>query len=368
MTIALCPECRDSGPGGLRLARKIRQTAKGTVATIACGLLLNASLATLAASASAQSSAGSAAAQGLFDEAKALMAAGNAAAACPKFEESQRLDPGGGTLLNLALCYEKLGRLASAWSRNLDAAAAAKASGNSARENAARKRAAALAPRVSRLQINVASEANVPGLELTRDGEPVGAAQWGVAIPADAGEHTIVAKAPGFKEWRGTATVQGEGTRSSLDVPRLQAEPAPPPAAPPPEPISATPTAAATPPEAPQNAAPLSSQRIAALVVGGVGVVGLGVGIAFGIKSKSEHDDSSKTCSGADCTDQAGIDAGLDAHRSGNVATVASIIGVAGLACGTVLWFTAPKPHAEASTPALRVGIGPGSVRAWGTF
>lgn len=346
------------------MARKIRHKAKG----LACAVLLNASLLTFAMPGSAQSSADSAAAQGLFDEAKALMAAGKASEACPKFEESQRLDPGGGTLLNLALCYEKVGRLASAWSRNLDAAAAAKASGNSARENAARKRAAALAARVSKLQINVPSDASVPGLELTRDGEPVGVAQWGVAIPADSGEHTIVAKAPGFKEWRGSTTVKGEGTRTSIDVPHLEAEPAPPPVPLEPKPAAVVAPATVTQPDATAEHAPLGTQRIVALVAGGVGVVGLGVGIAFGIKSKSEHDDANKTCSGSDCTDPAGVEAGLAAHRSGNVATVASIIGIAGLAGGALLWFTAPKPSADASAAPLRIGIGPGTVHAWGTF
>jgi len=331
---------------------------------IACGVVLCASLATPAG---AQSSADSAAAQGLFDEAKALMAAGKASEACPKLEESQRLDPGGGTLLNLALCYEKIGRIASAWSRNLDAAAAAKASGNTARENAARKRAAALAARVSKLALNVPDEAKVPGLELTRDGEPVGTAQWSVPIPADPGEHTIVASAPGFKEWRGVATIKGEGTRTSIDVPRLQAEPTPQPVQT--EPARDVPAPPVTQPKSAQERGTrLGTQRVLALVSGGIGVVGVGVGIAFGVKSKSEHDDAAKTCTGSDCTDPAGVEAGLAAHRSGNVATVASIVGVAGLAFGTVLWFTAPKPGADASASALRFGIGPGSVYARGSF
>jgi tetratricopeptide (TPR) repeat protein len=128
------------------------------------------------------------AAQALFERAKKLMAEGHAAEACPKFEESQRLDPGSGTLINLARCYEQMGRLASAWNGYLEAASAAKASGNGQREKEARKRADAIRPRIANLVINVAPEAQATaGLEVSRDGEPIGKAQWGVPIPADEG-------------------------------------------------------------------------------------------------------------------------------------------------------------------------------------
>lgn len=70
------------------------------------------------ASAHAQSSSSGeivAAARALFDDGKRLMLEKRWDEACPKLAESQRLDPGGGTILALALCYEGTGKTATAW-------------------------------------------------------------------------------------------------------------------------------------------------------------------------------------------------------------------------------------------------------------
>jgi hypothetical protein len=85
-----------------------------------------------------------AAATALFDDGRKLMAEHKYADACPKLAESQRLAPSGGTLLNLADCYEHTGQTASAWVSWKDVAARASAAGKADVEKRALARAAAL--------------------------------------------------------------------------------------------------------------------------------------------------------------------------------------------------------------------------------
>ncbi|WP_437805522.1 hypothetical protein [Sorangium sp. So ce1078] len=207
--------------------------------------------------------ADTAAAQALFDAARQLMAQGKYADACPKLEESQRLDPGIGTRFNLAACYEQLGRTASAWSTFLDVAGAAKAAGQVEREKVARQRATALEPRLIRLTITAPADAPAD-LQVKRDGAPVGRAQWGMPVPVDPGKHTIEAAAAGRSPFVKTVELTRAGATETVAIPPLpagaQARAAAPPAG-----TSAPPASAAAPP--PRFAAP--PPRAAAPPAGG---------------------------------------------------------------------------------------------------
>src|SRR5689334_2851506 len=91
----------------------------------------------------------------LFKQAKELIPAGRIHEACEKLEESQRLDPGGGTLLNLAVCHELEGRSASAWVEFTEALRLARRDQRQDRLELAEQHLAALRPKLGTLTIVV---------------------------------------------------------------------------------------------------------------------------------------------------------------------------------------------------------------------
>jgi serine/threonine-protein kinase len=306
----------------------------------------------------AQSASDQAAATALFKQGRDLMAAGKYADACPKLAESQRLDPGAGTLLNLATCYEKNGQIASAWTTYQDAASAAQKAGEAERVKAARAKVAALEPTLPTLTIVVPAAADRPDLEIRRDGALVGRAAWGAPIPVDPGPHPLDASAPGKTAWHGQAQVGGAGAKVSIEIPPLNDAAAPVPTAPA---APATTAPATTAPAAPpaDSTAPSSSgstQRLLGLISGGVGLVGIGVGSVFGAIAMSENNSTSGHCNGTVC-DAPTVSTLNDARDDATVSTVAFIAGGVLLAAGVVLYLTAPK---GAPTTGLLLSPGAG--------
>jgi serine/threonine-protein kinase len=308
-----------------------------------------------AAPAGAQTSAESkAAAEALFDEGKRLLDQGQFAAACEKLAQSDRLDPAVGTQLNLAICYEKAGKTASAWATYRRAAASARARGQAEREKLARDSADVLEPKLSRLTISVPNEARVDGLTILKNGERVAADVWGQPVPVDPGEVSVEASAPGRQTWRTSIVIKDPSKTEMLTIPALSAETnaaveeAPAPA------TSSAPQAAPTTSATADLSDVGSSQRTWGLVIGGVGIVGLAAGGFFALQAQSKNDDSKAFCSQQDpntCTRE-GVELRDDARASGNVATVAMGLGLALAATGALLYVTAPSAPTSA-----RVGV-----------
>ena len=284
-------------------------------------------------------------AQALFEEARKLAEENRWGEACPKFAASQQFDPGAGTLLNLANCYEKNGQTASAWGSFKEAAAMAKQQQHAEWEALARARALAIEPTLSRLTILVPPESRVEGLEVKRNGVALASGAWGSPLPLDPQAHIVEATAPGRKKWVTTVTLAPDGATSTVTIPTLEAAPEPP----------------AT--EVAQASSGVSPQKITGVVIAGLGLVGLGIGSVTGLLAVSKAKDSRKLCPGSTCNpdsaEQAdGFRANEDARGLANISTFAFVIGGAALAAGGILFFTAPR--ATVSPPsAARIRIAP---------
>jgi hypothetical protein len=282
------------------------------------------------------------------------MAAGKIAEACPKFAAAADLTSTAGVRLNLADCYEQLGRTASAWAKAQDALTAAERAGDAAAAQFARERVAALEPKLSYVFVTVAKEAAVTGLEVRRDGEKLPTAAWGVPMPVDPGEHEVSATAPGRKRWSEKKEVTGAGTKVSFAVPELHED--------------SSAAAAITPAPAPEGSSRpaetpslWSTQRTLALVAGGVGVAGAVVGTVFGLQAMSKKDEADAACPSVRCSDANAVQASQDALTAGTVSTIGFVVAGVGLAGGAVLWLTAPKTTTQ-------IGLGPGLVQMRGTW
>ncbi len=326
-----------------------RRPTSGLIAALVLGALASAS-----SSAFAQGSTAKVSAEALFEEGRRLMSDGKIADACPKFAESQRLDPSPVTLLNLASCYEKSARPATAWATYKEGASSASAAGRQDLVATAQRHAEALLPTLPRMNLTVA--APVDGMTVSLDGVSVGRAEWGIAVPIDPGVHTVDAAAPHFKPWSTKLTVGTEATTTPVAIPALEAAPAD--VAPPPTPATPSAPPPATTAEPPAVDSSVGhTQRTVGLVLGAVGIVGLGVGAGFAVSAKSQYNGSLSDCLASapnECS-SAGVNERNSAISAGNVASVAVTVGAVALAGGVVLWLTAPTGHASgADRAALR--------------
>ncbi|UQA57783.1 PEGA domain-containing protein [Polyangium aurulentum] len=159
------------------------------------------------------------AAEALFKAGRTLVKQGDYAAGCPKFEASLALNPSASTMINIALCHEHEGKIASAWEDYHRAIVLNRETAGEQRkrdlEDIAKKGIAALEPRVPKLVVTV--EPAPEGLEVRRDGKPLPKAALGEALPADPGPHEVRASAPGHEAETQTVTLE-EGKTATVKL------------------------------------------------------------------------------------------------------------------------------------------------------
>jgi hypothetical protein len=232
--------------------------------------------------------------------------------------------------------------------------------GDATRQQVARERAAALAPRLARLTVTVPPASDIAGLTVKRDGEAMERGAMGSPVPVDPGSIAFEVGAPGRAPKRVVVTV-APGEQARFDVPALEVAPA---AAgtngSAPSPPGALP--ATEPPSTEHAAADRPWQRPAALVLAGAGVVAAGVGVVLALTAKSSYDHafSSGNCDHATLTCNGdGQSETSGARTSANVGGVVLGVGAALVVGGGVLFFTAPSSPQAASLHVAPV-LGPG--------
>ena len=312
-------------------------------ARIASKVLLAGWLVAMTAQAQSQDRA---AADALFRAARDDFDRGAYVQACLKFAESHRLDPAPGTLLNLSLCYEKIGKVASAWEGYRQVAEKLR----DERVGFATARSSALEQRLPWLTLRLPAGAP-KGTRVFRDGGELLEPSLGIALPVDPGKHEIVVKAEGYED--ATSVLElGEGARRDVVV-RVGAKAS--------APASAR-SSAALPPRARPEATE-SPVRTLAWVLGAVGVAGVGTSLFTGARAMSDKSVVRDHCVDKRC-DAEGLDAASSGRTMATVSTVAGAVGVTGLAVGTYLLLSGNREAA----PATRVDVAflpDGGAVAW---
>jgi hypothetical protein len=289
--------------------------------SVACAL-------SLASEARAQVDA--AAAERLFQEGRSLLTKGETASACAKFEESMRLDPAAGTLLNLAQCREAEGKLASAWGHFRELATMARRAHQVPRALHAEERVRALEPRLPHLTIVAPADAP-KGLRVMRDGVAYSEATLGVSIPVNPGPLHLRAEAPGFEAVQEDSLSIREGESLTWTIPALPR------------------STVSSPPATNASGSTLRATGLVTAAAGGVvTAVGLGLGLSAMLSVEAAKRDH---CVDTRC-DAVGRSAMESADTRADLSTILTVVGVTALATGLVLWVLAPSNAARSARRA----------------
>jgi len=239
--------------------------------------------------------------------------------ACPKFEESQRLDPAIGTHYALPILREggpsreRLGGFTSTWHPRRGAER------GWIREQYAK--AARCAPGAATVADHgrVRRRAGRPARDQARRRDAARRAVGGCRCRTDPGSHVIAATAPASSRSKTSVVVQDEGKVVEVQLRRS------------PTPRSATDGPSASRRRAcrepsrrrpPRGRTASGTQRILAIAAGAGRLAAWSVGNIFGLETLSKHSSSQQQCPGNVCSSRRPPDV-TTAKNAGNVSTIA---------------------------------------------
>lgn len=292
----------------------------------------------------------------LFKQAKDLLKEGKVAEACERFRESYETDPALGSLMNLADCLERDGRIASAYGRWGEAAELAQRKQDD-RLDFTRQRRDALKSKLSFLTVQVSGSGE--GLSVYRGNTKLTSGAFGIALPTDPGEAVVQVVRGDSVLWeRKVQLKEAESATVLVDLGEIAR------VNPPPVKKRVDQRERGTGQGEAQESF-WNTQRIAGFAVMGAGVVGAAIGFTFGGLAASKSGDIDEGCTSGDtrfCTN-AGREAVDEAKTFADVSTYTLIASGIVAAVGLTVFVTAPSAAAEledrASAPGFRVGLSP---------
>lgn len=280
----------------------------------------------LAATASADSKQR---AEKLFEDGRKYLANGEYSLACTAFEESQAVEPAIGTQLNIALCYEKWGKLAAAYTVYLEAERQAREVKDK-RSTVARKQADAIEPKLARLRVIVPDGIDPYAIYLL-DEKEIEVAKLAGELVLDAGPHEIEVRVAGAPPTKNAITLEaGQRAKLELALPAKAKQPVP-----------------VTRP-APAPVVTITTTRSRPRLFGGIGLVAAGavatgIASAIALDARSDYNAANERCPDGNCASRADFEATRDARERARTMTWVFAGGLAVVTIGTVLILTSKQ-------------------------
>jgi len=308
-------------------------------------------------------------AESLFREGRALIREERYTEACDKLEESQRLVRAAGTLLNLAVCHEKEGKLSTAWLEYQESVGIAIRMNRPDREAVARERMAAIEPLIPHIRIDVPADARVEGLVILSGETEIPNASWGLPFPVDPGTQSLRATAPGHVPW--SIEIRSEaGKDETVTIPRLSRTPAL-------NAVSPAPKAPARPTEtkraqvapitsaAPEQDESGSGLRTVGWMSGGAGLALLAAGGYYGVRALQKRSESDELCPTHGCYVE-GVALNDEARELAVKSNVLLAAGAVLVGAGVVVLATVPagRDTQTDSAPRVSIAAGPTNINA----
>lgn len=273
------------------------------------------------------------------------MEAGDLAHACPKFAESEKLDPAPGTLLSLADCEERARSFVKA--REHYQLAASGFPKKDPRRAFATGRAQALEKRIAHVTLRLAADAP-PDASVRLGDVVVPRSDLGTSTAVDPGDVQVKVSAPGRKDNAFTVTfAEGETKDVACEVGLAEAARA--------NDTPAPPAPSAAPADADRASSSSSDpRRTVSYVLLGVGAASLIVGGVSGVLAASKASTVKDHCDASSACDQEGVDAASSGRFLAPLSTVTLIAGAVLAGAGAYFFFTSAKGHKAPSAALLQ--------------